>query len=310
MPDPISPDSPLSHQPVLPAEVVQLLAPSGGKVIVDCTVGLGGHAARLLDALGPGARLIGIDVDEGNLVEARRRLARFGRRVRLFRANFTELPTVMDQAGEATADVILADLGVSSSQLGDPSRGLSFSVDGPLDMRLDLSITTTAADLVNATGQKQLADLIYAFGQERYSRRIAAAIVAARRHKPIETTRQLEQIVFSAMPAPVRRTRRGVHPATRTFQALRIAVNGELENLDRLLELLLGFLGDGGRAAIISFHSLEDRRVKRAFAAWAADGAAKVLTKKPITPSPDEVATNPASRSAKLRAIEKLIINT
>lgn len=283
-----------------------MVAPAGRRMLLDCTVGLGGHAEALLDAADPEATLLGVDVDEANLQLARRRLERFGERVRLFHANFSEADEVVAQAGGPGADVILADLGIASSQLDDPQRGLSFRVDGPLDMRLDARRTQTAADLVNALGEQELADLIYEFGEERYSRRVARAIVAARANGRIERTAELARIVSDAMPFAVKRTRRGVHPATRTFQALRITVNDEMGSLDRLLEKLPDLLVPGGRAGIISFHSLEDRRVKRAFAAWADTGRAKRLSKKAITPAEDEMAANPRSRSAKLRGIERI----
>jgi len=212
----------------------------------------------------------------------------------------------MVEAGEPAADFVLADLGVSSSQLGDPGRGFAFGEDGPLDMRMNLGLTRTAADLVNALSEKALADLIYAFGEERYSRRIARAVLAARKHARIERTGRLAEIVARSVPAAARRSRRGVHPATRTFQALRIAVNDELANLEKLLDALEGVLAPGGRAVIISFHSLEDRRVKQALARLAGIGAGRVLTPKPVTASPPEIQRNPRSRSAKLRAVEKI----
>jgi len=295
---------PAAHRPVLVREVVELLEPACRKVLVDCTVGVGGHAEALLSAASGQAQLIGIDVDEGNLLAAKKRLERFAPRVRLFCANFADLPDVLAHADVRQADAILADLGVASSQLDDPARGLSFSADGPLDMRLDKNLPRTAADLVNNLDETELADVIYKYGEERYSRRIARAIVAQRRIGPIERTTQLAALIVSAYPAPARRSRRGVHPATRTFQALRIAVNDELGKLEALLAILPAVLCGGGRAAIISFHSLEDRRVKQAFAALAKSKGAKILTKKPIIPSDKEASENPRSRSAKLRGIE------
>lgn len=297
-------EGPAAHRPVLVPDVVALLEPQSRKVLVDCTVGLGGHAEALLAAACEQAQLIGIDVDETNLLAAKQRLERFGSRFRLFRANFADLPDVLAAAGVASADALLADLGVASSQLDDPARGLSFAVDGPLDMRLDRSAARTAADLVNDLDEADLAGLIYRYGEDRYSRRIARAIVQRRRQGRIERTTDLAAIVAAAYPAPARRSRRGVHPATRTFQALRIAVNEELDRLDALLAALPTVLSGGGRAAIISFHSLEDRRVKQAFGALAKAGRARLLTKKPITPSYEETSENPRSRSAKLRAIE------
>jgi 16S rRNA (cytosine1402-N4)-methyltransferase len=230
------------HRPVLLEEVVELLRPAGRRTIVDCTVGTGGHAEALLDAADEATVLIAMDVDEANLVAARDNLKRFAGRVRLFRANFSQLPEVLRQAETDRADAIVADLGVSSTQLDDPARGLSFLAEGPLDMRLDDRIETTADDLVNTLGEKALADVIYRYGEERYSRRIARAIVAARRSSPVKTTTRLAEIVAGALPAATRRTRRGVHPATRTFQALRIAVNDEMANLDALLDSLPAFI--------------------------------------------------------------------
>jgi 16S rRNA (cytosine1402-N4)-methyltransferase len=295
-----------AHRPVLVTEVLELLAPAGRRVLVDCTAGLGGHAEALLQAAGEQALLIGLDADEGNLRRCKQNLERFGQRVRLFHANFTQLPEVLDECRLAGADLLLADLGVASSQLDDPERGLSFSVDGPLDMRLDRSQRRRAADLLNHLPEAELADLIFAFGEERYSRRIARAIVAARRQKPFERTLELANLVVAAYPAMARRSRRGVHPATRTFQALRIAVNDELANLDGLLRLLPKVLCVGGRAGVISFHSLEDGRVKRAFTDWELTGAARLLNQRILTAGEAEVQANPRSRSAKLRGVERL----
>ncbi|MBS3734980.1 MAG: 16S rRNA (cytosine(1402)-N(4))-methyltransferase RsmH [Phycisphaerae bacterium] len=292
-----------AHIPVLRDEVVDLLDPAGGQLIVDCTVGCGGHAEALLAAGGPGVRLIGIDRDENGIRQAKCRLERFGDRVRLFAGNFADIGEVLSVAGEATADVVLADLGVASRQLDDPARGLSFATDGPLDMRLDRGQQTTAETLVNALGERELADLIYRNSNERYSRRIARAIVRSRRNGRIERTSELARIVSEAVPAPARRRRRGVHPATRTFQALRIAVNDELGSLETLLRMLPAVLASGARVAVISFHSLEDRRVKRAFREWADMGRAERLTKKPIVPGETEIQQNPRSRSAKLRGV-------
>jgi len=295
-----------AHLPVLKEAVLELLSPSGRRVLLDCTVGLGGHAEALLEAAGQDAQLIGIDLDEGNLRLTKDRLARFGGRVRLFQASFSDAGEVLAEAGVAAADVVLADLGVSSNQLDEPGRGFCFSADGPLDMRMDRGAGRTAGELVGTLGEKELADVIYEYGQERFSRRIARAIVAARGKEPIESTARLARIVAGAMPAPVRRTRKGVHPATRTFQALRIAVNDELGRLDALLASLGDLMAPGGRAAIISFHSLEDRRVKHAFADMRESGRFRLLTRRPITAAEDEIANNPRSRSAKLRGIERI----
>ena len=294
------------HLPVLRTEVLEVLQPAGRRLLVDCTIGPGGHAEALLDAAGPDARLLGIDLDETQLKLARENLARFGRRVRLFHASFADISEVLGEAGERLADLLLVDLGVASNQLDQADRGLSFSADGPLDMRLDPGSPRTAADIVNRLSQDELADLIYTCGEERYSRRIARAIVTARKKNRIERTRELARIVAGAVPPAARKARRGVHPATRTFQAIRIAVNRELESLDALLELLPDVLAPGGRAGVISFHSLEDRRVKRCFARLAERHEATVLTRKPITAKADEIDRNPRSRSAKLRAIERI----
>ena len=294
------------HVPVLRAEVVELLKPKGRGVLLDCTVGLGGHAEALLAAGGSEACLIGMDIDETGLRLAGRRLERFSHRVRLFHANFAQADEVLAEAGIAAVDLVLADLGVASSQLDDPDRGFRFSASGPLDMRLDRREKRTAAELVNGLGEKELADLIYTYGQERYSRRIARAIVRARQSGRLSDTVELGEIVRRAIPAPAGRTRRGVDPATRTFQALRIAVNDELRNLERLLAVLPRVVAVGGVVGIISFHSLEDRPVKRAFSDLAGTGKWQRLNKKPLAASAKEIAENPRSRSGKLRGIERL----
>ncbi len=299
-------DGALQHVPVMRQEVIAVLCPSRRQVFLDCTVGLGGHAEALLAQAPPDSRLIGLDVDQDNLDRAAERLSRFAPRVKLQRANFAEAKQVLNQTGAPAADAVLADLGLASTQLGDDRRGFSFSVDGPLDMRLDDRLKKTAADLVNRLGEVELADLIYTNGEERYSRRIAGRIVSARRAKRIERTVELASIVAGAYPRATRRSRRGVHPATRTFQALRIAVNDELGSLETLLRDLPDLLAAGGRACIISFHSLEDRRVKHAFAAMANEGRAKLMTKKPLVPTAQELAKNPRSRSAKLRGLERI----
>lgn len=291
------------HFPVLVDDVKELLDPEGKKTLLDCTVGLGGHAEPLLEAAGGEAMLIGIDLDESNLLITKQRLARFGGRVRLFAASFADVDDVLAEAGVERVDAILADLGVASSQLDDPSRGFSFQADGPLDMRMRRE-GPTAADLVNTLGEKELADLIRRLGEERFSRRIAGAIVRARRSRRIERTLELARIVARAYP-PTRHRRR-IHPATRTFQALRIRVNRELESLSALLERIPARLNVGGRAAVISFHSLEDRLVKRAFASAVRSGSFRSLTPKPRTPGPEEIARNPRSRSAKLRVMERI----
>jgi len=285
-------------------EVLELLAPAQPRLILDCTVGLGGHAEALLERSGAEAELVGIDLDQSNLLKTKERLARFGERVRLFQANFADADEVLAAAGHHAADAVLADLGVASSQLEDPARGFSFQLDGPLDMRMG-GEGPTAADLVNRLSEAELAEAIRRYGDERFSRRIARAIVRARRGRGITRTAELARIVTEAYPAPARRRSR-IDPATRTFQAIRILVNRELENLAALLGKLPGLLAPGGRAVVISFHSGEDRLVKRAFASAQRAGTCRSLTPKPLRPASEEVARNPRSRSARLRAIERI----
>lgn len=297
------------HIPVLLDEVLGLLDPQPGEVIVDATVGLAGHARELLRAAGPSGLLIGLDVDPANLSRAREHLAslggEFAGRYRLFHANFAELDDVLAETGRPAVNVLLADLGVASSQLDDPTRGLSFQASGPLDMRLDPRLIHTAADIVNTLPENELADVLFELGGEHFSRKIARTICHRRIDKRIETTEELVGVVASALHVDPRSRKSKIHPATRTFMALRIAVNEELENLDRLLELAPAVLAGGGRFGVISFHSLEDRRVKRSFAELTADGPYQLLSKKPIQATEDESARNPRSRSAKLRVLLK-----
>ncbi len=285
------------HVSVLPAEVLQLLAPGPGQVFVDATVGAGGHARLIAERLVPGGRLIGLDQDPAMLDLARPRLE--GLPVTLVHANFDQLRQVLDELNVPVVDGVLADLGFSSDQLEDAARGLSFVQPGPLDMRLDPSQAETAADLIRRLKERDLAGLIYQLGEERFSRRIARRIVETRRKTPIETTEQLAELVRRCVP---RSRGHGIDPATRTFQALRIAVNDEMGALKRLLAVLPACVKLGGRAAIISFHSLEDRQVKQAFrdkSAW------DVLTPKPVQATEEEVRLNPRARSAKLRAAQR-----
>jgi len=290
------------HVAVLPAEVLTLLQPAPGQVFVDCTVGAGGHARLLAERLGPDGLLIGFDQDPTMLELARRRLAQDlpgqgGCRVELQHANFEHLPTLLARLGVAAVDGVLADLGFCSDQVEAAERGLSFQQTGPLDMRLDCSRGQTAADLLRHLGERELADLIYQYGEERFSRRIARRIVEARQRGPLETTEQLAELVRRCVPRP--KGKRGIDPATRTFQALRIAVNDELGALERLLKALPRCVKPGGRVALISFHSLEDRQVKQALRnreIWHA------LTRKPVQATEAELAVNPRARSGKLRA--------
>lgn len=295
----------MMHEPVLIEEVVELLGLRPGEKLLDATVGLGGHAEVLMKRLAPGGLLIGLDWDGGALAEAGRRLAGTagpgGVEVVLVKRNFAELEQVLDDCEVQQVDAALFDLGVSSAQLDDPARGFSFMREGLLDMRMDRTATVTAAELVNRLPEKPLADLLYNFGEEKESRRIARAVVRARKGRPIETTTELADIVSSAKRA----RRRRLHPATKTFLALRIAVNGELKNLEKGLDAAFRRLGPGGRLAVISFHSLEDRRVKTRFRDWARKGLAALATKKPVRPSESELRRNPRSRSARLRVLRK-----
>ena len=291
------------HVPVLTAEVLQHLQPERGGLFVDCTVGLGGHARALLEA--GATRVIGLDRDPDALAIARGTLAPWSDRVELVHADYRTLDEVLDGRGIPLVDGALADLGVSSLQFDAPGRGFSFQRDEPLDMRMDRSRGGTAADLVAQSGEADLADAIFTYGEERFSRRIARAIVNARREAPIATTGRLASIVRRVIP---RRGYSRIDPATRTFQALRIWVNRELEGLDRFLEMAAQRLRAGARLVVITFHSLEDRIVKHTLRALERSGApvVKVLTKKPITPKPAEVLSNPRARSAKLRAAERV----
>jgi 16S rRNA (cytosine1402-N4)-methyltransferase len=285
--------------PVLLAEALELLAVRPGGLYVDGTVGLGGHAEEVLARSAPDGRLVAFDRDAEALALAASRLAAFGGRVRFEHADFREMPERMK--GESP-DGVLLDLGVSSMQLDQAERGFSVSAEGPLDMRMDRSQAFTAADLVNRLPEKELADLVYRFGEERASRRIARAIVETRRAQPIRTTSALAALVRRAAG---RARRPGLDPATRTFQALRIHVNRELEGLQAALDRIASLLAPGGRLVAIAFHSLEDREVKQAFRALAARGF-RLLTRKPLRPSEEEARANPRSRSARLRAIERV----
>jgi 16S rRNA (cytosine1402-N4)-methyltransferase len=288
-----------AHEPVLPAEVLAMLAVRPGGLYVDGTVGLGGHAAAILASGEPDARLIGIDRDAETLERTREALASYGGRVRLAHGDFRDTPA---QLGGERADGILLDLGVSSVQLDTAERGFSFQADGPLDMRMDRSAGETAADVVNEMDEQGLADVIYRFGEDRASRRIARAIVSARRQHRIETTGELAALVRRAAGRPTRRP--GLDPATRTFQALRIHVNRELDRLSETMRALADCLAPNGRLVVIAFHSLEDREVKHTFRALGAEGF-EVLAKKPVRPSGAEAARNPRSRSARLRGLRR-----
>ena len=298
------PLSDTGHDPVLLHETLEALNLSASKTIVDCTLGRGGHSLAIADKLAPDGLLIALDADPRNLDYARQRLASAPCRVRFFHANFAQLPEVLAAADVQTVDGILADLGISTNQLFESGYGMSFGQAMPLDMRIDTDNPVSAADLVNKMNEEDLANVLYQLAQERYSRRIARKIAEARRSSPIMTTDRLAGLVRSAIPsrggAPER-----IDPATRTFLALRMLVNREMENLAALLEQAPKFLKRGGRLAVISFQSTEDRLVKQAFRSAEQTGLIKVLTKKPLSPTESEIARNPRSRSAKLRAVEK-----
>ncbi|MDN5941874.1 MAG: 16S rRNA (cytosine(1402)-N(4))-methyltransferase RsmH [Nitrospira sp.] len=294
------------HIPVMSEEVLSWLIRGDSRIYLDCTVGYGGHAEKILDASDPNSRLIGFDRDEGPIAASREKLARFGGRVLLFHGHFVDLKQHITFSGISQVDGILFDLGVSSPQLDEPARGFSFQLDGPLDMRMDRSMSETAADMVNRWPETQLADTIFQFGEERFSRRIARAIVRARQRHPLATTKELVSVIEGAVPANYRHGR--LHCATRTFQALRIAVNQELDCLEPALRDAVDVLSPGGRLCVISFHSLEDRIVKRTLRMLSStdDPALMVLTKKPQVPSKEEADRNPRSRSAKLRAAQRV----
>ncbi|MEX2672583.1 MAG: 16S rRNA (cytosine(1402)-N(4))-methyltransferase RsmH [Phycisphaeraceae bacterium] len=290
------------HAPVMVAEVLELLEPRPGQAVLDCTVGRGGHAAAIMPRLVPGGRYIGLDADAANVRELQEMADETPVPMTLAHANFVDARRVLDESGVDLVDGLLADLGFASTQMDRADRGLSFNAEGPLDMRLDQTAKTTAADLVNEASEQELADIIFRYGEERASRKIARKIVEKRQEHPIKTTRELADICSAAYGPAARRQR--IDPATRTFQALRIAVNDELGALEQLLASLEKLVKPGGRVAIISFHSLEDRMVKQAFKALVAAGKAKGLTRKPLVAKDAERAANRRSRSAKLRAIE------
>ena len=302
------------HQPVLYKEIIHALQPHAGGCYVDGTLGAGGHARGILEASAPDGQLLGLDVDPQALALARKILAPYEQRIHLAQASYTSLSDQLARLGWDKVDGIVLDLGASSMQFDTPERGFSFLHDAPLDMRFGPSMLKTAADLVNESSEQELADILYRYGEERDSRKIAHAIVKAR---PLHTTRELVAVIEAVSP------RRGdrIHPATRTFQALRIAVNEELASIEAVLPQAVTSLRSGGRLAVISFHSLEDRIVKDFFREQSKDlvnppyeqiykeerkATLKEVNRKPITPSDEEIKSNPRARSAKLRIVEKI----
>ncbi len=294
------------HVPVLMREVKEYLNIQPGEVVVDATMGLAGHSIEFAKMLGSEGTLIGIDVDPANLAIAKERLADAPCRVELRQANFADLGDVLASVGIDHTDRLFADLGVSSTQLDQAERGFSFQHDGPLDMRMDPSLNKTATDLVNSLRERELSDVLFLNAQEMASRRIAKRICYMRRDQRITTTKQLADIVAGTLRINPESRKQKIHPATRTFQALRMAVNGEIPALESLLEMAPGVLRRGGRFVVIAFHSVEDKPVKLDFRRRKVDEIYNVLTKKPITAEEDERRSNPRSRSAKLRAVERL----
>ncbi|MDI6893121.1 MAG: 16S rRNA (cytosine(1402)-N(4))-methyltransferase RsmH [Bacillota bacterium] len=290
------------HRPVMVAKVLDLLGVREGGAYVDCTVGEGGHARAILEKAGPHARLLGLDRDGETLETAARQLSAWGEQVCLRHESFSRLENVLAVEGWGRVDGVLFDLGVSSRHLDDPGRGFSYRQEGPLDMRMDRRQETTAADLVNRLPEDELAFIISHYGEERWAHRIARRIAESRTRAPIRTTTELAAIIKDAIPAPARR--RGGHPARRTFQALRIAVNRELAELEQGLEQAAAACRPGGRVCVIAFHSLEDRIVKQRFLALARAGRGAVLTRRPLVPGRQEVEANPRARSARLRGFQ------
>ena len=300
------------HIPVLVEEAISLLGCAPHRIYVDATLGGGGHALEILKRTEPDGRLIGIEWDEAAIAEARKALSPFGERVRIFRENFAHLSGLLREIGTESVDGILLDLGCSSIQLEGQERGFSFRGESPLDMRMDQRTEETAADLVNTLPLKELEEILWTYGEERWARKIVKAIGDERDRRRIETTQALSKIIYRAIPR--RFQSRKIDPATRTFQALRIRVNHELENLKQVLEEGWPFLKEGGRMCVISFHSLEDRIVKQAFRRLERgepgnlnqQKMVRILTPKPMTPSEKEETENPRSRSAKLRCAERV----
>lgn len=291
----------------MPLEALAWLRPQAGQIFVDCTVGYCGHAAEILAASAPSGIVIGIDRDRQAIEAGRKRLESFGDRAVLIKGHFVDLKRHLADRSISRVHGVLFDLGVSSPQIDQPGRGFSFQAEGPLDMRMDQDIGATAADIVNRTDEVDLANMIYQFGEERYSRRISRAIVRARANRPFTTTSELVSVIASAVPGHYRRGR--IHCATRTFQALRIAVNQELDHLESALRDAADVLVPGGRLCVFSFHSLEDRIVKQTFRALSAGsgGELEILTKRPQLPTDEEIERNPRSRSAKLRVIQRVV---
>lgn len=294
------------HVPVMPEEVIDYLKLAPGQVIVDATMGTGGHSLEILKKITPGGRLIGIDRDEGSLAICRQRLSEFKGACEFVRANFSELDRALKGLGIDNIDGIVFDLGISTYQLKDAQRGFSFQEEGPLDMRLDKGSYISAYDLINNLNEEEISQMLWNFGQERWHNRIARLLIEERRNYPIATTKQLAALVMRAIPRRYRRSYYRIHPATRTFQAVRIAVNRELEILESAIKKAVAILNKQARICVISFHSLEDRVIKHTFRALKADGIIDIITAKPLVPAASEIGRNPSSRSSKLRVAQRI----
>ncbi|MCM8819973.1 MAG: 16S rRNA (cytosine(1402)-N(4))-methyltransferase RsmH [Candidatus Omnitrophica bacterium] len=292
------------HYPVMHREVLKFLEPTSKKIIVDCTIGVGSCALKLLEVTSPTTLFIGIDRDNESLDIAANRLKKFGSKVILIKDNFMNIDKILEGLNLKSADAFLFDLGISSYQLNKAERGFSFLKEGPLDMRMDKDTFLCAYDLVNNLSREELANIFKKFGEERFADRIAKVLVDRRKKEPISTTKQLAELILHTVP--IRSYFYRINPATRIFQALRIAVNRELETLNIGLQKAINLLNQRGRIVVISFHSLEDRIVKNIFRQESQKGKIKIITKKPIIPTAEEIAENNASRSAKLRVAEKL----
>lgn len=292
------------HVPVMLKEVVSNLNLPAGGVFVDCTLGLGGHAANLAKFLGKTGQIIGIDRDAAALQQARQVLQNLGPQCSFIHDDYRKIDHILDELGIAQVDGMLLDLGISSFQLDDPQRGFSLNLPGPLDMRMDQEGAFSAYDLINSLSEKEISSILKLYGEERLHNRIAHFLVSERGKHPIESTTELRDVVLKALPSKYKRQK--IHPATRTFQAFRIAVNRELESLEMALDKCLRYLKPQGRICVISFHSLEDRIVKHKFRSFAKEGAIRLITKKPLRPLDEEISVNPRSRSARLRVAEKI----
>lgn len=294
------------HIPVMLEEVINYLELRPGMTIVDATIGTGGHSKEIIRRIMPGGRLIGIDRDKESLGICRQRLEEYADVCEFVHDNFIDLDSVLNNLSIKKIDGIVFDLGISSFQLSNAQRGFSFQNDGPLDMRLDRESYISAYDLANNLNEKEISGLLWAFGEERWHNRIAHLMVQEREKNPISTTEQLVSIVIRSIPYRYRHKYYRIHPATRTFQAMRIAVNRELEILEDALNKAIEFLKENTRICVISFHSLEDRQVKHTFRKAAANALVEIITNKPLTPGMDELQANPSSRSSKLRVAERL----